>query len=152
MDHGIGNFALPALIEAPAGHIGGIVGRSQHAARGAVSIAFHHLKIIDDLALVPDVVAGSDYIDIQLEEFFGERGRYAEAGGGVFAVGDDEIDEVIAHDSRQAIFHNDSSGPSKDVTNKENAHSWASTSDPNTRKPVMRGAATFVVAPDYSEV
>jgi hypothetical protein len=59
---------------------------------------------------------------------------------------------VIAYDSRQAIFHNDSPGPSEDVTDKENAHSLTATFDPNTRWPVMRGAATFVVGLDYSEV
>ena len=59
---------------------------------GTVAIALDHLKVVEDLSLVPDVIAGGDDVDIQFKKFLGESGSNAEASGGIFAVGDDEID------------------------------------------------------------
>jgi len=84
-----GSFPF-GLIHAPAGHIRGVVCRAKDTARRTVAIALDHLKKIDDLTFVPDVIAGGDDVDIQLEEFFGERGSDSETGGRIFAVGDDE--------------------------------------------------------------
>ena len=60
VDHGVGNFMLVALIQTPARHIRWIVCGTQHAALRAVAVALGHLKKVNDLALVPDVVAGGD--------------------------------------------------------------------------------------------
>jgi hypothetical protein len=63
----------------------------------AGTVALGHLEIIDDFALIPDVVAGGDDVDVEIEQFLSERGCDAEAGGRVLAVGNDEIDGVIAN-------------------------------------------------------
>ena len=68
------------------------------------------------------MIAGGDDVNIQFEEFFGERGSDAEAGGGIFAVGDDKIDELIADDAGQTVFDDGASGASEDVADEENAH------------------------------
>src|SRR3990172_4873593 len=51
-----------------------------------------------DLAVVPDVVAGGDDLDPGLEQLIGCAGRQPFAAGGVFAVGDDEVDVVATPD------------------------------------------------------
>ena len=48
-----------------------------------------------ELALVPDVVAGGDEVDAGREHLVGGLLREPEAAGGVFAVGDHEIDVVL---------------------------------------------------------
>jgi hypothetical protein len=83
-------------------------------------VAIGHLKIFDDLAFIPDVIAGGHDIDAEIEEFFGERGSDSEASGGVFAVSDDEIDGVLAPEFGQAIFYDRSSGTAENVTDKKN--------------------------------
>ena len=122
VDYGIGNFRLRALIHAPARHIRRIICRTQHAPLRAVPIAFGHLKEVDDLALVPNVIAGGDDIDIEFEQLFGERGRDAEAGGRVLAIGDDQVDHLIAHDARQFFFDDGAARPPKNVADEENSH------------------------------
>jgi hypothetical protein len=104
VDHGVRDLSLLTLIEAPAGHIRGIVGGAQDAARGAMAVAFDHLKVIDDFAsLVPYMITGGDDIDIQFEELFGERGSDSETGSGVLAVGDDQVNELVAHDAGKTV-------------------------------------------------
>ena len=67
-------------------------------------VAVGRLKVVNNLAFVPDVVAGGHHVDAEIEEFFGERRRDAEAGRGVFAVGDYQIDGVLLNQRRQAVF------------------------------------------------
>ena len=85
-------------------------------------VAVGDLEIVDDFALVPDVIAGGDYIDAQFEQFFGERRSDAEAAGRIFAVGDHEIDGVIFHEPRQAVLDDVSPGTAENVANEENSH------------------------------
>jgi len=54
-----------------------------------------------------------DDVDIQLEEFFGERGSDSETGGRIFAVGDDEVDGLIADDAGQTVFYDGAAGRPK---------------------------------------
>jgi len=50
------------------------------------------------------VVTGGDDVDIQLKEFFGQRGSDAETRGRVFPVGNDEIDGLIADNAGQFVL------------------------------------------------
>src|ERR1700728_346223 len=122
VDDGIRNFRLAALVQAPAGHIRGIVCGAKHAALGAVAVAFGHLKKIDDFALIPDVVAGGDDINIQFEQFFRETGSDAETRRRVFTVGDDKIDGLVADNAGQLVLDDGASGTPEDVANEENSH------------------------------
>ncbi len=87
-----------------------------------MAVAFDHLEVVDDFALVPDVVAGGDYVDVEFEQFFRECRSDPEAGRGIFAVGDDQIDGAIAHNLRQLFLDDVPSGPSENVANEENTH------------------------------
>ena len=49
-------------------------------------------EIIVNFALVPDVIAGGDDVQAVVEQFVGELGRDAEPAGGVFTVGDGQVD------------------------------------------------------------
>ena len=56
------------------------------------------------------------------EEFPGDLGRDAVAAGGVFAVGDDEIERVLFAQFRQEDFDRVASGLADDVADEEKFH------------------------------
>jgi hypothetical protein len=85
-----------------------------------VRIAIGHLKVLDDLAFVPDVIAGSHHVDAEIEKLFRQRRRDSETGRGIFAVGDHEVDCVLLAQFRQAIFYDRAPGPAKDIADKKN--------------------------------
>ena len=87
-----------------------------------MSISFHHLEVIDNLALVPHVISRSNYVNVEFEQFLSQRGGNAKSGRGILAVGDDEIDAPIANDARQAILDNVAPGSSENVADKQNTH------------------------------
>ena len=58
-------------------------------------IAVRHLEVFDDLALVPDVIAGGHDVDPEIEQLVRELRSDAEPGGGIFAVGNDQIDGIL---------------------------------------------------------
>ena len=87
-----------------------------------MSIARYKVKVVDDLAFVPDVIAGGNDIDVEFEQFLGEGGRDAESGGGVFPVRDDQVDVSVANDSGQPVFDNGSAGTPKNVADEKNSH------------------------------
>src|SRR5208282_441741 len=134
VDHSIRSFSLLSLVEAPAGHVGWIVGRAQNPACRSVAVAFDHLKVVDDFALVPDVVAGGDDVDIQLKQFFGERRRNAETGGRILAVGNDQVDGLIADNAGQPVFDDGAARTSENVADEENTHLSGAKLDGNTRR------------------
>jgi len=49
-------------------------------------------EIVVDFAFVPDVIAAREDVDAVAEELVGELRGDAEAAGGVFAVGDGQVD------------------------------------------------------------
>ena len=102
-----------SLIPAEAGRAGGIVRRTQHAARQRGLIAVGGVHVLDDLALVPDVIAGGDDVDAEFEQLLGDLRSDAEAAGGVFAVGDGEIDAVLLLQFRQALVNDGAAGRPK---------------------------------------
>ena len=120
--HSVGNLSFAALIHAPAGHVGRIIRGTQDPARRTVPISFNHLEIVHNLALVPDVIAGRNHVDIQFEQLLGECGSNAEPSRRVFTVGDDQIDRVIADNTGKAVFDDRSPGTPEDVANEKNSH------------------------------
>src|SRR5271165_5219819 len=78
--HGVRNLVLVTLIDAPPWHISRIICRTEQSPVRAVAVALDHLKIIQNLALVPDVVAGGNDVDVELKQFLRECRRDAEAG------------------------------------------------------------------------
>ena len=70
--------------DAPSRRAGGVVHRPQEP-----GIA---VDVIDDLAAVPDMIAGGDNVDPGVVELLANLGRDAEAMGRVLAVDDDEIE------------------------------------------------------------
>ena len=69
--------------------------------------------VLEDLFLVPDVVAGGDDVGAEVEELFGDGGRDAEAAGGVFAVDDEEVDGVGFEDVREVLADDVAAGASR---------------------------------------
>src|SRR5258708_1274497 len=141
------------LIHAPAGHVRGIVRGTKHAALRPVPIAFGHLKEVDDLALVPNVIAGGNDVNVQLKQLFSQRGRDAETGSGVLAIRNDKIDGLIADNAGQSVLDDVPSGPPEDIADEENPHGSAavpagipqSSFDGNTQGSPRKSSATSVI-------
>jgi hypothetical protein len=85
-----------------------------------VRIAVGHLKIVDDLAFVPNVISRGHRVDAEIEKLFRQGRRDSEASRGIFAVGDDEIDGVLFPQFGQAIFYDRASSAPKNVANEKN--------------------------------
>src|SRR5215467_9868220 len=132
IDHGIGHLALEPLIHARAWHIRRVIRGPQHATSRTVAVPFHHLEVIDDLALIPDVVSRRDHVDVELEKLLRQRGSDPETGGGVLSVRNDQIDAALAHDPRQPFLDDGSPRPPKDVADEEYAHESPTKFDGNT--------------------
>jgi len=76
-----------ALVEAEAGSADGVVGGTEDAAATDVR-ARGDSHVLEDLLLVPDVIAGGDDVRTEVKELFRDGGRDAEAASRVFAVDD----------------------------------------------------------------
>jgi hypothetical protein len=86
-----------------------------------VRVAVGHLKVVQNLALVPDVIARSEYVDAEFEKFFRDLTGDTEAGRGVLSVGNDQIDRMSSHQRSKFLLNDVSPGPSKNVPNKQYA-------------------------------
>ena len=130
-----------ALVDAEAGSADGVVGRAEDAAAADVRVGGHG-HVFEDLFFVPDVIAGGDHVGAEVEEFFRDRGRDAEASGGVFAVDDEEVDGVGFKDVRQVFADDVAAGGAKDIADKEDIH-WKSLHGRGKKspctKPQLRG-------------
>ena len=78
--------------------------------------------VFEDLALVPDVVAGGDDMGAEVEELFCDGGGDAEAAGGVFSVDDQEIAGVGFEDMGQVFADDVATGGAKDIADKKDVH------------------------------
>ena len=78
--------------------------------------------IFEDFFAVPAVVAAGEDVDAVVKQFVGQSRGDAEAGGGVFAVGDDQVDLPLRDDVGQAIADDLASWRADDVTDEEYAH------------------------------
>ena len=98
----------------------GLSGDCRHGSpRQRRLIAIGGVHVIDDLALVPDVIAGSDDVDAELEQLLGDLRRNAEAAGGVFTVRDGEVDRVLLLELRQALMDDGAAGTAEYVSYKK---------------------------------
>src|SRR5262249_21727303 len=78
--------------------------------------------VIERFFLVPDVIARGHHIDPVLEQLIADLARDAEAGRGVFGIGNYEVDAVMLNDGAKAALHKIATGAPDDVTDEENAH------------------------------
>jgi hypothetical protein len=67
------------------------------------------------------IAAGKDF-DAGMKEFVGEARSDTETGGGVFAVGDAQINLLLGEDVREPIVNDAAAGRANDVADEENAH------------------------------
>ena len=69
--------------------------RPQHATGQRRLISVGGVQVIDNLAFVPDVIAGGDDINAEFEQLFGNLRSNAEATCGVLAVSDGQFNAVL---------------------------------------------------------
>ena len=122
INDGIRHFAFHAFIDAGSGHVRRKIRRPQHAACQPMPVSLDHLEIINNLAFIPDVIPGRDHIDIQFEQFLRECWCDTETRRRILAVGDDQINAMLAHNLRQTVLDDGPSRPTEDVANEKNAH------------------------------
>ena len=84
-------------------------------------------QVIEDLALVPDVIAGGQHVEPEREEVLGDRRRNAEAAGRILGIGDRQVDVIRRDDVLQVIGDDAAAGRSEDVADEENVHARAFT-------------------------
>ena len=106
-----------ALVDAEAGSSGGVVGGAQDAAAAVVGVGGDG-HVLEDLALVPDVVAGGDDMGSHVEDLFGEGRGDAEAACGVFAVDDEEVDGVGFDDVGKVLAYDVAAGGAENVADE----------------------------------
>lgn len=83
-------------------------------------ITIRHLKVFDNLALVPDMITGGHHVDPEIEQFFRQGRRDSEPCRGIFAIGNHQIDGVLLAEFRQPVLYDRSSRTAKNVTDKKN--------------------------------
>jgi hypothetical protein len=110
-----------ALVDAEAGGADGVVGGTEDAAAADVGVGGDG-HVLEDLALVPDVVASGDDVSAEVEELFGDGGGDAEAACGVFSVDDEEVDGVGFDDVREVFADDVATGGAKDISDKKDVH------------------------------
>ena len=100
---------------------GGVVGGTEDATTPLVG-GGGNAHVVEDLALIPDVVAGGDYMSAEVEDLFRNGRGDAEAAGGVFAVDDEEINCVGFEDVWQVFADDVAAGGAEDVSDEEDVH------------------------------
>jgi hypothetical protein len=85
-----------------------------------VRVAVRHLEVFDDLAFIPDMIAGGHHIDAKIEKFLGERRSDSKSRCGILAIGDYQIDRVLLAKLGQAILNNVPPRAAKNVSNEKN--------------------------------
>src|SRR5438270_681442 len=68
------------------------------------------------------MVAGSHHIDPEFKQIFGERRSNAESGCGVFAVCQNQVNEMLAYQAPKLFANNRPPGPPKNVAYEKNFH------------------------------
>src|SRR5271170_525801 len=96
--------------QAASGEVGRIVGRTQQARRMR--------KIVEDLFLVPNMIAGRQDIESQRKKLLGDRRRDAKSAGRVLRVGDGQLDFFGRDDVLQVSSHKNAAGRRKDIANE----------------------------------
>lgn len=136
VDDGVGGAVGElAFVGTEAGCAVGVVAGAEDAAATLVR-AGRDGHVLEDLFLVPDVVAGGDDLGTEVEDFFGDGGRDAEAAGGVLAVDDEEIDGVGFHNVGEMFADDVAAGRTEDVADEENVHRMSLS---RVKKQIPRG-------------
>ena len=108
-----------SFIDAVAGNAGLEVGGAQDAAGAFVAVGGDRVEVVDQFALVPDVVAGGENVGAQVEDFLGNLRGDAEAAGGVFGVDDGEVDGVRLADVADVLADDFASRAAEDVADEK---------------------------------
>src|SRR5579871_717829 len=80
------------------------------------------VEVVDDLPLVPDVIAGGQHIAAKVEKLVGDSRCNAEPAGRIFRISDHQVDLVGLHDVSNMVAHNLAAGAAENISNKENLH------------------------------
>src|SRR6266481_2072681 len=110
------------LIEAHPRHTVCVICRTQHLSGPPARIAIGGVEIVHDLPLVPDVIAGSQYMTTKVEEFIGNGRRQSKSARGIFRIGDYQIDLVGFYDVAQVIAYDLPSRTAENVADKKYLH------------------------------
>src|SRR5215510_2110092 len=105
---------------AHAGNAVRVVGGPQHAAGAGAGIPVGRIEVLDDLALVPDVVPGGQHVTAQIEEVFGDGRGQTKSAGSIFRIGDHQIDLVGLDQMRHMVVDDLASSAAEDVADEEN--------------------------------
>jgi hypothetical protein len=97
-------------------------------------------NVVEDLFLVPDVVARRHHVDAVAQDSVGDVSGHAEAGGGVFDVGNHQVDAVLGDQRRDRALGDLAPRLAEDVADEEDLHSVGSDRDADL------AAAAFVDA------
>ena len=108
-----------SLKNAVAGEAGREVGGAQNAARAFLAVGRRGGEIVEELALVPDVIAGGHAIGAEVEEVFGDVGGHAESAGGVFDIHDEQVDLVCFAHVADVFADDFASCAAEDVADEE---------------------------------
>src|SRR5208282_599506 len=98
-----------------------VVSWPQQTARERSFVAIGRVHVLDDLTLVPDVVAGSDDINAELEQFLGYLRCDAKAPSGILPVGDGELHAVQFLQLGQPFVDDGAPWTAENVSNEEYA-------------------------------
>ena len=94
--------------------------RPQHAPRGRSAFGSGGVHVVDQLLLVPHVIAGGQHIGAQVEDLLGDLRRHAEAAGGVLNVHDRQLDLVRLAHVADVLAHDPASRAAEDVADEKN--------------------------------
>ena len=79
------------------------------------------IEATDEIGAIPDVVAGGDDVDAVSVELLDDVVRYAETAGGIFAVGDAQVDGALLDQTGNTLGCGTPTGASIDVGYKEDS-------------------------------
>ena len=80
------------------------------------------IEMGNDIALVPDMVAGGDHIDADAIEFIADFRRDTEPAGRVFTIHDDEIEVIAFAQHGNMLDHGLAPGPPDHIAAYQNSH------------------------------
>ena len=122
VDHRVCHAALGgSFVNSMAGQSRLQVCGPQHAAASLIAFGGRGIHIVDQLALVPDVVAGGQNIRSQIEEILGDLRRQAKAAGGVFRIDDGQLYLMRLAQMADVLTHDPASRAAEDVADEKYA-------------------------------
>ena len=123
VDHGVGQTLVGSVDDCP--FEDAIAGESRlhicgpEDAAGTLLAVGWGGEVVEQLALVPHVIAGGHDVGAEVEELIGDLGGYAKAAGGVFDVHDGEVDFVGLAQMADVLAHDAASRAAEDVADEE---------------------------------